>query len=137
MNQQTPKNNDSLAAKTSQYFEFLRIDSSGRKQYQCTLCKKVRVGNQPSNLTSHLKKMHEDIYSTEIKTHEVGDDIELRMKRLKLLQYCVEITTINKEPFSVLLKSGVQKLIANKVKKLNKAGIGIDLTNKNLRHVHT
>lgn len=104
-------------------------EQNGRPMYKCKLCAMYRNGNKPSNLASHLKSSHSAIYSAQIKRKIENPTIKLKVKRLMLLQQCVEITTINKQPFNDLLKSGFQKLIAHKLEKFERNGIKLDLTN--------
>lgn len=124
---------ETIIKKTYNFF----VESEITDYYKCVLChdkKKPMNGKQPTNLTKHLRKAHTEIYEAEVK-HVTQDDIELKIERLKLLQNFVEITTVNKEPFNVLLKSGVKKLAAEKLKMLKAAGLGIDLNDKNLPEI--
>lgn len=129
-------NPTTMSGRTMQHYT--RIPDS--TMYTCNICNKVRCGKQPSNLTSHLKTMHLNVYESEIKPEHIHDELKMKIKRLKLVQNCVEITTINKLPFSTLLKSGFQKTVEKKLKKLEAAGEGVNLHRKYLtpikNHVH-
>lgn len=124
----------SITSRTRQYFVYEKTNSTEKGDqliYACLLCSKSLNGTKPSNLASHMKIAHKDIYTTKI-------DIKGKnyaAKRLKLLQNCVEKVTINKEPFRNILKSAFQELIEKKVCKLNSAGHGLNLSDKNLRDV--
>lgn len=106
--------------------------------YDCRLCpdipnKKTTSGKKKSNLVNHLKSVHPDVYAQEILYKHSTK--YYAVKRLQLLQQCVEITTVNKEPFNCLLKTGFQKMIEPKVNKLFAAGFGINLRRPELKPV--
>lgn len=90
--------------------------------YECKLCKHGVSGKQDTNLlkTSHLKSRHKDIFEEEIKIDGKDVDIQMKIERLKLLQICVEIVTVNHQPFADLYKTGTQKLIETRLKLFNK-----------------
>lgn len=114
----------------SRVLKYFTPVTNQKDQYMCNFCGKNINGKQPSNLTTHLKRSHKDIYDTKICINK-----NYAAKRLKLLQLCVEKVTINKEPFKNILKSAFQKLIAKKLDKLNAAGHSLNLTDKNLPEV--
>lgn len=106
--------------------------------YKCLVCgsdpKPVYLkGTKLSNLVVHFKNCHSDIYNSDIVCN-VGLK-EMAIERLKLLQQCVEMTTVNKEHFSILTKSAFQKIIAPQLEKFAKAGMPLNLTAKNLEPV--
>lgn len=84
MDRKTARISNSQTSKTMKYFKFLYVDPTGLKKYECTLCKRSKCGNQPTNLTSHIKNIHPDIFETQIKVPDVLDD-ESPVMRLKLL----------------------------------------------------
>ncbi|XP_055299909.1 uncharacterized protein LOC129567265 [Sitodiplosis mosellana] len=124
----------SITSRAREYFVHKETNSTEKgKQviYACSLCNKLINGTKPSNLISHMKCVHNDIYKTKIEIKGTS----YAVKCLELLQNCVEKVTINKEPFRNILKSAFQKLIAKKVCKLNAAGHALNLSNKNLPDV--
>lgn len=88
--------------------------------YQCRLCKHVSKGKKDTNLTSHLKSCHTEIFEEEVKIEGKEIDVQMKTERLKLLQICVEIVTVNHQPFADLYKSGIQKLIQTRLEKFKK-----------------
>lgn len=131
------KRSGSQNARAVQYYEALPQSKPGVKMYKCVFCGEVKNGNTTRNLASHLEHKHYEIYERTVKiTTEKKSYAE---KRLELIQNCVERVTINKEPFTSLLKSGFMKIISNKLQKLEKAGFGITF-NRNLHvikdHLH-
>lgn len=115
---------------------FDRLDeNNGTKIFKCKLCGGSRNGNKPSNLVVHLKNTHNAVYLSEIKRNTVQPDLLLKLKRLELLQICVELTTINKQPFAHILHSAFQKLISEKLIEFGNAGIALDLKSANLTPV--
>lgn len=73
--------------------------------------------------------MHSAVYSANIKKNDANTSLQLELDRVKLLQNFVELTTINKQPFATLLKSGFQKIVGDRLKELQDGGCGIDLGN--------
>lgn len=105
-------------------------DTIGTLFYKCTLCPDNLNGTKETNLLNHLKVCHLEIYNSKIIIKH--SPLYYAMKRLRLLQQCVEITTVNKQPFNDLLKSGFQGIISSKLTKLSQAGFGLNLTSPNL-----
>lgn len=110
---------------------FFALESDGSSMYKCLLCNQIKSGKQLTNLVTHLKSMHKDEYSNNVCNPEKS----YAVKRLQLLQNCVEKVTINKEPFQNILKSAFQKLIQRKLNKLNFAGHNLNLSDPNLPSV--
>lgn len=110
-------------------------EKNGNKIFKCKICGGSRNGNKTSNLVSHLKTTHNDLYLCEIKRNIVKPDLLLALKRLELLQICVELTTVNKQPFANILHSAFQKLISSSLIEFANAGISLDLKSTNLTPV--
>lgn len=108
---------------------------NGNLMFKCKLCGVCKNSNKISNLASHLKTTHHTVYVTEIKKQIEYPLTKLKIERLKLLQNCVEMTTVNKQPFADLLKSGFQKIIAHQLEEFEKNGIALDLKSRNLTPV--
>lgn len=112
------------------FFQSVAVSEDGKSDFfKCKLCGKDRNGSKRSNLDSHLKSMHSDVYSANIKKNVANTSMQLELDRVKLLQNFVELTTINKQPFATLLKSGFQKIVGDRLKELQDGGCGIDLGN--------
>lgn len=77
------------------------------------------------------------MYIEKVKKNLENASLNLQLERLKLLQYCVELTTINKQPFALLLKSGFQKIVADKLQELQKGGLGLNLKDTSFGAVQT
>lgn len=123
-----------LSEQSLAYFEFVE-DKNEKRMYRCKICSedaKTVNGTKPSNLTSHLQRMHTSFFNEKI-AKRVKES--LPMKRLRLLQNAVEIVTVNGRPFNSLLDSGYQAGIQNKLRKLRSAGIGVDFSQRNLPDV--
>lgn len=121
----TPKKEKraSIALKlfTGPYF---RTDNGVNSPYYiCTICKKERSGNNVANLASHLLYKHEEIYEEYF--------------GLTLLQNCVSIVGLGGRPFASLCDFGFQRIIGNQLEEFSKAGIPLDIKNKNQPAVHT
>lgn len=113
------------------------ISGSQVEIYECLICNKRLNGTKQHNLTSHIQKCHRDVY---IETVDENTKDSYDVKRLKLLQNCVEITTVNGRPFSYLQDSGFQKAIENKLTKLKANKCTLNLSDRNLTvvkdHLH-
>lgn len=83
-------------------------------------------------MVAHIRINHNEVYLSQIKrtNHTAGSS--LKLERLQLLQICVELTTVNKQPFAHILHSGYQKLIRSQLTKFEKAGYPLDLKSKDL-----
>lgn len=113
---------------------YFRTDNGVNNAYYiCTICKKERSGNNVANLASHLLYKHEEIYEEYF--GPIEDTIEV--KRLKLLQNCVSIVGLSGRPFASLCDFGFQRIIGNQLEEFSKAGIPLDIKNKNQPTVHT
>lgn len=120
------------ASKTLNYFTLHETTSTASKIYKCKLCNQLKNGNQQTNLTTHLKLMHTEEFNTHVKTSAGTNAQKMKIRRLKLLQNCVEITTINKQPYAFLSSSGFQNIIQNKLRKLEDAGCGLNLKSRDM-----
>lgn len=124
------------AAKTLKFFTLQDTASAHSKIYKCNLCKQLKNGNQTSNLTTHLKLVHVDEFNTYVKATASTSEQQLKVKRLKLLQSCVEITTLNKQTYASLSASGFQNIIRNKLRKLENGGCALNLRSKEMLPTH-
>lgn len=111
---------------------FYKQNESNGEVFNCLICKKDKNGKKRSNLVSHLKILHVDKYNESVKRPDKGSLTALRIKRLKLLQSCVRMVTIDQEPFALLQKKGFSGIIANKLRKFAEAGIPLNLSDPNL-----
>lgn len=120
------------STEVSRALSFYKQNESNDEVFECLICKKNKNGKKRSNLVSHLKIMHVDKYNECVKKPDKGSLTTLRIKRLKLLQSCVRMVTIDQEPFALLQKTGFTGVIANKLRKFAEAGIPLNLFDPNL-----
>lgn len=115
----------SLKARVAKYFERVNPDDKGNAYYKCKIdnCKKICNGSQPTNLTVHIRQKHKEFYEKNIKC-PVTDPNKFAIKRLKCIQNCAEIISVNGRAFKSLSDSGFKKLIGKKLNKLRRAGYG-------------
>lgn len=90
-------------AKTLKYFQFKYSVFDERIEkvewFECLLCRGLYNGTKQTNLSSHLKNVHNEIYQE----HVIEFDKDtIGSKRMKLLLNCIEIVTVNGQPFSHL-----------------------------------
>lgn len=126
---------ETIAEKSLPYFDQTteRLENGVSKVYYgCQLCGKEICGNNLTNLGSHLLNKHRDVY-----VQHIGSVKEsIHIKRLKLLQNCVSIVGLDGRPFAALSDHGFQEIISNKISKIQKAGLSIDLKSSNQPDVH-
>lgn len=127
----SPRKSNTQISRVLEYFDPILIEGQHKiTHYTCKLCNNVLCAKKNTNLTNHLNtESHKTVFSTKIKKNNLADSLQI--KRLKFMQYLVELVTINKEPFTLLSKSGFLNIVEDKLREFNEAGIGIDLYNKN------
>lgn len=113
-------------------YAFVReIDKVGNI-YECLECKRSINGNSSSNLTKHFKSNHVDIYNQKIAT---TPEEHILIQREKLVHSCVELTTINSHPFSLLSQSGFRSLIEEKLNAFKLADCPLNLSDHHVYEI--
>lgn len=102
-----------------------------KKTHKCKLCLFDFNGINRWNLSSHLSTKHPSVFS-EITSNKKEP---ISVTRLRLLQRCTEIVTINGRPFNSLLDSGFQALIETTLDDLAAGKCGVNLSHNNLAEV--
>lgn len=120
------KREDSLKEKVAQNFSLLspKPHHKNKPHYKCKIgnCQSVINGGQPTNLTQHLKQKHKDFFETIIRSSD--DPKSLPARRLKFIQNCAEMISINGRAFKSLSDSGFKKLIGEELNTLRRTGYG-------------
>lgn len=94
-------------------------------------CKKpvtVSKSNRSHNLKRHLQTIHKELYENlflNLPNHE--------SQRLKLIQSCVEIVTVNGRPLIALEDTGFQKSMEFQLKYLAQNGCPLTVNSKNIK----
>lgn len=115
--------------------QFLRANienGNSTNQFNCTLCNAPLNGNTQSNLLSHFKSCHKEVYHTKI---DIAPDEPIAVQRLKLLYSCVELVSVNSQPFSLLSCSGFKSAVQQKLNAFKLAGCNFDLNDHHVREV--
>lgn len=105
MELETPRKKLNATKFAREYYDFLKeieIDGVKKKKYICKLCNTEIDGTKESNLVPHIKKKHTSIFQ------EFEKNKSLVIQRLELLQYFVEIVSVNGRSFEHLLDSGFE-----------------------------
>lgn len=102
-----------------------------KKTHKCKLCNSELNGSKEWNLSLHPLNCHYDVY-LEI-TCEKKEPIEV--KRLKLLQNCTEIVSVNGRPFSYLKDSGFKSIIKDTLTEFHDGKQPLNLSDANLSEV--
>lgn len=120
----------SLNQKAQEYFEVI-FEENSEKGKKCKIenCGKVLVGKRPSNLVSHIKCSHPELYSERFENAD--EKINYALLNLEFIQNCTEIVTYNGRAFNSLMDSGFQKMVAGQSKELADNGFVINLSDKN------
>lgn len=119
-----------------EYFEKISDDPDNH-YYKCIIsdgCMKPLSEKKMCNLVAHAKT-HKDFYQKNVESQDV-EIFNLPKERLKYIQYCSELVTVNGEPFTLLNKSGFLKLNARKVQILTDGGYGHGLAAPKCAAVH-
>lgn len=124
---------NSKTEKAQRYFTQIDLDNNEnprKKTHKCNIpnCEKYLNGENPSNLVTHLRYCHKQIYE-EIIGPEKSAAYYLK-KSLKFIQNCAELVAINGRPFSSLQDSGFRKFVDNDFNELKEAGYAVDLRDK-------
>lgn len=122
---------DTLSKRTLDYFS-VEVDAQNIEKHRCNLCDKLLVGKHTPNLTKHLRISHKNL--KDVQEHLSKRSTEsFAIKRLKLLQACTEIVTVNGRNFKHLLDSGFQSVIEERLNELKFAGCALNIKDTNLK----
>lgn len=117
-------------ARYMKYFERIRSESEfiSNRQFKCLVsnCGKLLCGKKIQNLCTHLKTKHSGLYETNVKS--AIDPKILAFERLKLIQNCTEMVTVNGRVFAALNDSGFRKIMSEKIIFLQENGYGDGLS---------
>lgn len=106
-------------------------DNNGKatKLYKCNLCKRELSGACASNLVTHFKATHKQLYNDRI-----GDFTKdtIAVQRMKLMFSCVELVAINSYPFSLLSSSGFRNAIEHQTRALQLDGRSVNISDPHL-----
>lgn len=110
-----------------------RADPVEKLKYFCIIdsCKKpvtVSKSNKSHNLKRHLQTIHKELYEKlflNLPTHKV--------QRLKLIQSCAEMVTVNGRPLIALEDTGYQKSIAFQLNYLAQNGCPLTVNSRNIK----
>lgn len=110
------------------YFEL--VDEI-KKKYKCNIgdCDGIVKAENPSGLVSHIKHVHGSLYRAEINP-EILDEKSIALKKLKFIQDCTEVVTVNGRSFSHLADSGLHGMANESIRILREHKAGIDLSGK-------
>lgn len=115
------------------YFKSLGEKTIGNEKkefFKCNVCGAEINGGNNSNVSSHIQRVHPDIYQ-QFGPHKEHPAI----KRLKLLQFLVELVSVNGRVLQSLLDSGFQGILEKKLNKLKNAGYPLYMHDGNLTDV--
>lgn len=123
---------ESQISRAREYYTEVKVDGTPTKQFKCKICKKDRSGKCASNLVNHLRGMHKEIYDEEIANRA---EESIHVKRLKTVYSCVELVTINSNPFSLLSSSGFRHALEDKLREFQLAGCSLNLSDQNVYEI--
>lgn len=111
-----------------------RAEPNEKLKFRCLIdpCGKpevfVSVSNKSSNLKRHLQVHHKQLYE-----NKFLDLADYELQRLKLIQSCVELVTVNGRPLLALEDSGFQKSIEFQLNHLAQNGCSLTVNSKTVR----
>lgn len=100
--------------------------------FQCNICQETKNGTYPSNLVSHFKSKHSEIYANEI---SIRKEEHIQIQRLKTLHSCVEIVTIGSQSFRFLTSSGFRNALEHQLREYQLAGCALDLSDHHIYEI--
>lgn len=106
--------------------QFFDQNEQNREKYNCKWCEKSVSGKKKSNLTQHLRTVHNEKFEASLK--KAVDPKVLARKQMTLLQHFTEIVTINGRPFSYLTDSGFLKIVQNDLNELKGTEFEINIS---------
>jgi hypothetical protein len=125
---------NSQSSRALKYFEQI-ANGNNKRAFKCIDkdCAKVINGENISNLVSHYRVCHKQIYCEVIAPKK--DAKYYGRKRLQFIQNCAEMVAINGRPFLSLSDSGFRKFIEDDLKELREAGWAISFDDKNYAEI--
>lgn len=117
-------------AQITRTLRFFTKENESDNFYTCDICteekkpKKLLSGKHKSNLTTHIKLAHKDVYANHVAPQ---NKLYYAMKRLKKIQNFCEIIAIDGRPFSWLLGTGFMHSQEDDLNELADAGFGIQM----------
>lgn len=105
--------------------------------YICVVanCNKEISGKKSSNLTAHLRAQHNFFFEKHVGTAPKKQDLPMPAMRLKFIQACAEIITVDGRTFTTLAGDGFMRLTEDNLNDLIGAGYGSGLSAPHFRAV--
>lgn len=107
--------------------QFFDQNEQNPEKYNCKLCEKSVSGKKRSNLTQHLRTVHNEKFEATLK--KIVDPKALARKKMTLIQHFTEIVTINGRSFSHLIDSGFLKIVQKDLDDLKGTEFDINMSN--------
>lgn len=126
------KGKSSQIGRARQFLTPIKKDEKLTNSFECNLCQKQLSGNCQSNLLSHFKSVHKDVYNTKI---SISPEESISVQRLKLVYSCVELVAVNSQPFSLLSCSGFISAIKHKLQAFQLAGCPLNLSDHHVYEI--
>lgn len=126
------KGKSSQVGRCRQFLTEITENGVQTKQYTCNICAIKLNGACGSNLVSHFRTRHKEIYNTKI---AITPEESLPMQRLKVIYSCVELVAINSQPFSLLTCSGFRSLMEHKLRAFQLAGCTLNLSDHHVYEI--
>lgn len=132
MNKKTAKERPSLVSRAIQFCTQKLVDGVQTNDYACNICSKSLKGSNKSNLVSHFKQVHKDVYNKNIL---VEDEDSIHIHRTKTIYSLVELVSINSLPFAALSSSGFRTALESQLRSFQLAGCAINLNDHHVYEV--
>lgn len=130
----TSKTKPSLVSRAREFLTEEFVDGKSTNRFKCNICSNPKSlnGSVPSNLVTHFKKVHKEIYLEQI---AIKDEESIDVQRLKTVHSCVEMVSINSLPFSALSSSGFRSALDEKLRIFQLAGCGLNLADHHVTEI--
>lgn len=116
--------------KAKKFYVLLPEKEFGKKMYRCSIANCLRIvnGKNPFSLVSHIRSKHIDSYIAHIDREQMDPKL-IALTRLKFIQNCTEVVTINGRPFRNLQDTGIRGLIEGNMNLFKENYCKVDLDN--------
>lgn len=111
---------------------YTKIEGDLDNSYKCNLCAKTVNGKSSSNLSAHIKNVHNEVFKQKVKP---DDEDDIKLQRLKFVHSCVELVTVNSHPLSLLSQSGFRSAVGSVLRKFQLAGCSLNLSDHHVYEI--
>lgn len=126
------KGKSSQVGRARQFLTEIYENEKSTKRFTCNLCAFPLNGVCGSNLVSHFRSRHKEIFNTKI---AIAPQESISIQTLKMVYSCVELVAVNSQPFSLLTCSGFKSATQHKLNAFQLAGCTLNLSDHHVYEI--